>query len=125
MKNSTLVECAEACKKGFKPPYNGCFERILEKQRRNPEEHFRENFANCIREGLSKTALKGEDLGVFLQFLPQNRLFTKETLLLNMDRVLEKLKQREEELRDKQKQQSKLALCLGAFGGLFLIIILL
>ncbi len=121
---STLPECCSRAAASFAPPLGEALERVGQSMRENTGISFGETFQREFGEALAALPLHDEDRDAFLQFTRQTCLADGQMQLRAMEQGMELLCQKEEELEDENAGKCRMAVGLGAMGGMLLILIL-
>lgn len=122
LRNASFLECIRYAAAKLPGALGEYLKKLeVEHQGRCLRELFRESLEPYWRE----SNLTKEDIRLFFSFLPEGMTSAKESFLLSIERTLEEIEKRRKQLELVQRQRQKVELCVGAFAGMFLVIILL
>jgi len=122
---ATLPECCTHAAKYLSPPFDAAFLEIGEKMEENTGVAFGEVFRERMGEALAALPLKDGDRENFLAFTSQTGFMDSQMQLRAIEQSIELLELTEEKLQQENVEKSRMAVGLGAMGGLLLILILI
>lgn len=121
---ATLPECCAHIAKYLAEPFRGAFSDIGRRMEENTGISFGEVFRGRMGEILGELPLKEEDRENFLQFTSQTGFADGQMQLRTIEQSMELLEDTRKRLEKENAEKSRMAVGLGAMGGLLLILIL-
>lgn len=121
---ATLPECCRHGAEQMPEPFAGAMRAVDLKMRENRGDTFAEVFRECMREPLEALPLKAQDREDFLQFASRSGFVDEQMQLRVMERSGELLAGTVERLERENAEKCRMAVGLGAMGGLLLILVL-
>lgn len=121
---ATLGECCRHMQKQLPEPFRDWFERLNAKLRESDGESGGRIFREALEEGMSELPLKREDREAFLRFLPESGYMDGQMQLLSIQRSRDLLEETIDRLERDKGEKCRLAVGLGAMGGMLLVLIL-
>ena len=121
---ATLPECCGHIARYLPSPFNGTFSKIRSRMEENTGISFGEVFREEMREVLETLPLKTQDIENFLRFTTQTGFADGQMQLRTIEQSMELLHVTEEQQEGEYMQRCKMAVGLGAMGGLLLILVL-
>lgn len=109
----------------MKEPYGSAFEGIYGQMAENTGESFGEVFKNRINKCLEQVPVRKKEKELFVQSLAGNSFEDSAMQLRSIERYNDLLKASAAEAEREIAEKSRMAMGLGAMGGLLLIIVLL
>lgn len=122
---STLPECCRHAAGSVPAPFDKALGRVGTEMRKNTGKTFGEVFREEFAGALDGLPLRNEDKESFLQFTRQASHADGQMQLRAMEQGMELLCLTEKKLERENEGKGKMAVSLGAMGGMLLIIILL
>ncbi len=122
---ATLPECCTHTARYLHPPFDQAFCRIGERMEENMGVSFGEVFREEMEKTLSPLPLKESDREDFLAFTWQTGFMDSQMQLRAIEQSIELLRLTGEKLQQENAEKSRMAVGLGAMGGLLLILILI
>ncbi len=120
----TLPECCGHIARYLSPPYDGAFRKIGGRMEENTGFSFGEIFREELDSILKELPLKGVDRECFLDFTRQAGFADSQMQLRMIEQGVERLGAIECRLEKENGEKARMAVGLGAMGGLMLILIL-
>lgn len=121
---STLPECCSHVARYLEPPFDMAFLKIGRKMEENTGISFGEAFREEMEAAFADLPLKAEDRENFLYFTSQTGFADSQMQLRAMEQGMERLSVAQEALERENAEKCKMAVGLGAMGGLLLILVL-
>lgn len=121
---ATLPESCRNVSVRLPQPFAEAFGRIDDKMSENTGVSFAEVFRDCLREPLETLPLKAEDREVFLQVASKSGYMDGQMQLRAMEQSGELMAGTVEKLERENTEKCRMAVGLGAMGGLLLILVL-
>lgn len=121
---AALPECCSHAARFAPPPFDAAFGRVGCRMEENTGRTFGEVFREELAEGLAALPLKAEDREEFLQFTSQTGFADSRMQLRTIEQSAERLRQTREKLERENGEKCRMAVGLGAMGGLLLVLIL-
>ena len=121
---ATLPECCRQISVHMKEPYKSCLNHIYLQMQKNTGERFESVFVKCLREGLKEEVLTQDDLELFFGFLTGGSFADGRLQQSTIERIEDNLLERIRSLETENVEKCRMAVGLGAMGGLFLVIVL-
>lgn len=122
---STLPECCCQLAAQVEEPYSSAFARVWQELSDNRGSCFAEVYGRIMGKTLQELALKEQDRQLFMQCMLDQGGSDGEAGVRLIRRQQELLQERITRLEAENREKSRMAVGLGALGGLLLIIILL
>ena len=122
---STLPECCMMISKHMLQPYSDTFSRIHDKMRENKGESFDEVYRKEMQICLAGLPLTKEDRQLMLSVFAGDIYADYKMQLRAIERHLEGLRQIIGTLEGELAGKSRMAIGLGAMGGLLLVVVLI
>lgn len=122
---ATLPECCRRMAGRVKEPYGSAFEDIYSSLAENTGESFGEVFRVRMKQVLAQVPVYRKEKELFLQSLGGSSFEDSAMQLRSMEQYNDMLKTSIAEAERETAEKSRMALGLGAMGGLLLIIVLL
>lgn len=120
----TLPECCLHAAAQLPESFATALCMVEEKMRENTGDTFARVFKECLREPLGKLPLKPEDRKVFFQAVSESGFMDRQMQLRSMERSCELMAGTVERLERENAEKCRMAVGLGAMGGLLLILVL-
>lgn len=120
----TLPECCSHIARYLSPPFDGAFREIGGRMEENTGISFGEAFREEVGGVLKELPLKPRDREAFLDFTRQTGFADSRMQLRALEQGRKALYAEEERLQEEMEEKSKMAVGLGAMGGLLLILVL-
>lgn len=121
---ATLPECCGHSARYLPVPFDDVFRAIGKRMEENTGISFGDVFREEMDDVLKKLPLKEEDREHFVQFTSQTGFIDGQMQLHAIEQSAELLHATEEKLELENAEKSRMAVGLGAMGGLLLIIML-
>lgn len=121
---ATLPECCRHTADQLQPPFSDALREVDERMRENTGATFAEVFEQCMEDPLKTLPLKEADRGNFLQFVSESGFTDRQMQLRVLERSGELLEGTVESLERENAEKCRMAVGLGAMGGLLLILVL-
>lgn len=121
---AALPECCRHVSAQLPPPFDRAFGQVAEKMQENTGASFAEVLFYGLREPLSELPLKEEDRETFCRFAPQTGFMDGQMQLRVMEQSCHALGATAERLEGENAEKCRMAVGLGAMGGLLLILVL-
>lgn len=121
---AALPECCAHIARHLAEPYRGAFLEIGRRMEENTGISFGDAFRSEMGDILAELPLKEEDRENFLQFASQTGFADGQMQQRIIERSMELLEGTKERLERENAEKSRMAVGLGAMGGLLLILIL-
>ena len=121
---ATLPECCSRTARHLTAPFGEAFQRIGNRMEENTGVSFGETFREEMEGVLKELPLETEDRENFLRFTSQTGFMDGQMQLRAMEQSLELLRGTWEKLEQENTEKCKMAVGLGALGGLLLILVL-
>lgn len=122
---ATLPECCSHIAERVSEPYKSGFVHIYERMRDNRGEMFGQVFQEVMGECLKGLPLTEEDTKQFLSLFSDNGFEDEEMQIRSIEQSKELLQQTSGRLEKENAEKCRMAVGLGAMGGLLIVIILL
>ena len=119
-----LPECCEHVADRLAGTLGNAFRRIADKMRENTGESFARVFEECVRVPLKDMPLKEEDREEFLRFVSAGTFGDSQMQLALIEQSREQLDVRAAALERENGEKCRMAVGLGAMGGLLIILVL-
>lgn len=120
----TLPECCEHVAGRLTGALGSAFRRIADKMRENTGESFSQVFRECVGGPLKEMPLKEEDREEFLRFVSAGTFGDGQMQLTLIEQSRELLEARAAALEQENGEKCRMAVGLGAMGGLLIILVL-
>lgn len=120
----TLPECCEHAAERLSGSCGIAFRRIAERMRENTGESFAMVFEECTKEALTEMPLKEEDREEFMRFVSAGTFGDRQMQLGLIEQSREQLEVRAAALERENAERCRMAVGLGAMGGLMIILVL-
>lgn len=120
----TLPECCRNVADRMAGNFGPAFRMIADRMRENTGESFAEVFAECAEVPLKEMPLKEEDREEFLRFVSAGTFGDGQMQLALIEQSREQLETRAAALERENGEKCRMAVGLGAMGGLLIILIL-
>lgn len=120
----TLPECCGHISRYLTPPFDGAFRKIGSRMEENTGISFGEVFREEMDGILEKLPLREQDRENFLKFTLQTGFADSQMQLRSLEQAMEQLAATEEQLVRENEEKCRMAVGLGAMGGLLLILVL-
>lgn len=121
---ATLPESCRNVAARLEPPFAGALRSIDSMMKENTGESFAGVFRDRMREPLAALPLKEEDREAFLQFASESGYMDGQMQLRAIERSEELMAGTVEKLERENTEKCRMAVGLGAMGGLLLILVL-
>lgn len=121
---ATLPECCRSTSKYLPAPFDGAFARISLRMEENTGKTFEEVFHEEMGETLKSLPLKEEDRENFLRFTARTGFMDGRMQLRAIEQSAELLQGTKERLERENSEKCRMAVGLGAMGGLLLVLVL-
>ena len=122
---ATLPECCGHAARYLKPPFEGAFLKIGGRMAENAGISLGEGFREEMGEVFRTLPLKEEDREAFFRFLSQAGFADGQMQLRAIEQSMEFLHGTQERLEKENEEKCRMAVGLGAMGGLLLILVFL
>lgn len=120
----TLPECCGNVAERLSGPLSDAFRRIAVKMQENTGESFARIFRECLEEPLREMPLKEEDREEYLRFVSAGTFGDGQMQLDLIEQSREQLELRAAALEQENAEKCRMAVGLGAMGGLLIILVL-
>lgn len=120
----TLPECCSHIARYLSPPYDDAFRKIGDRMTENTGISFGEVFREEMDGVLKELPLKDGDRECFLDFTRQAGFADSQMQLRAIEQGMERLDVTKERLEKENEEKARMAVGLGAMGGLLLILVL-
>lgn len=120
----TLPECCEHVAERLPGPCGAAFRMIADRMRENTGESFAQVFRECTEAPLKEMPLKEEDREEFLRFVSAGTFGDGQMQLNLIEQSREQLEIRAAALERENAGKCRMAVGLGAMGGLMIILVL-
>lgn len=120
----TLPECCGHVASRLTPPCAAAFRQIADRMRENTGESFEAVFRECVSAPLGEMPLQEEDKEEFLAFVPGNGFTDGQMQLRMIEQSRAQLEAKTEKLERENAEKCRMAVGLGAMGGLLIILVL-
>ncbi len=121
---ATLPECCSHIARYLAPPFDEAFLRIGSKMEENTGISFGEVFREETCEVLAALPLQSQDRENFLRFANKTGFTEGQMQLRTIEQSMERLRVTQEQQEGENVQRCKMAVGLGAMGGLLLLLVL-
>lgn len=121
---ATLPECCRHIALQLPASFCKGMQEVDERMRRNDGDTFAAVFCECMRKPLEELPLREEDRKDFLGFASEAGFMDGQMQLRTLDRSCKLLADTTERLQKENVEKCRMAVGLGAMGGLFLILVL-
>ena len=121
---ATLPECCKHVASDLPAPFCDALREVDERMRKNDGDTFAAVFCECMRKPLEELPLRREDRENFLGFTSEGGFPDGQMQLRTLERSLELLADTAERLQKENVEKCRMAVGLGAMGGLLLILVL-
>lgn len=121
---ATLPECCGQAARHLDVPFREAFSAVSRRMEENRGEAFGEVFREEVGKVLQELPLDALDRESFMQFTDQTGFMDGQMQLRAIERSMESLHGTKEKLEEENAQKSKMAVGLGAMGGLLLVLVL-
>lgn len=121
---ATLPECCRHVAAQIDPPFERAFRGVAEKMLENTGASFAAVFREQMEGPLKELPLTGEDCETFLQFASETGYLDSQMQLRAMEQSRELMSGTVERLEKENADKGRMAVGLGAMGGLLLILVL-
>lgn len=120
----TLPECCGRAAGRLPPPCGEAFRQVADRMGENTGESFEAVFRECVGEALGRLPLTEEDREDFFRFVPGNGYTDGQMQLRMIEQSRERLGARAESLERGNAERCRMAVGLGALGGLLILLVL-
>ncbi len=120
----TLPECCGRIADRLPAPCREAFLRIEARMGENTGENFEQIFRDCVEEPLGEMPLKEEDRETFLRFVPGNGFLDGQMQIRMIEQSRDRLETKAKELEAENADKCRMAVGLGAMGGLLIVLVL-
>lgn len=120
----TLPECCGHISRYLNPPFDGAFREIGSRMEENTGISFGDVFREEMDGILRELPLTEQDRENFLQFTRQTGFADSQMQLRSLEQEMERLAATEEQLAREKDEKCRMAVGLGAMGGMLLILVL-
>lgn len=120
----TLPECCGHVSRYLAPPFDGAFRKIGSRMEENTGMAFGEVFREEMDGILGELPLREQDRENFLKFTQQPGFADSQMQLRSLEQGMEQLAAARERLSRENEEKGRMAVGLGAMGGLLLILVL-
>lgn len=120
----TLPECCGHISRYLDPPFDGAFRKIGSRMEENTGMSFGEVFREEMDGILKELPLREQDRDNFLKFTQQTGFADSQMQLRSLEQGMEQLAAAQEHLARENEEKCRMAVGLGAMGGLLLILVL-
>ena len=121
---ATLPECCRHIAVHLPTAFCNAMQEVDERMRRNDGDTFPSVFCKCMRKPLNELPLREEDRENFLGFVSESGFMDSQMQLQTLDRSCKLLADTTERLQKENVEKCRMAVGLGAMGGLLLILML-
>ena len=121
---ATLPECCRHAASQLPAPFCEALREVDERMRRNDGDTFAAVFCECMSKPLKELPLRKEDRDNFLGFASEEGFLDGQMQLRTLERSSELLSDTAERLQKENVEKCRMAVGLGAMGGLLLILVL-
>ena len=121
---ATLPECCRHIALQLPASFCRAMQEVDERMRRNDGDSFVAVFCECMRKPLMELPLREEDRKDFLSFASEEGFMDSQMQLRTLERSCKLLTDTTEELQRENVEKCRMAVGLGAMGGLLLILML-
>ena len=121
---ATLPECCRHIAPQLPSSFCRAMQEVDERMRRNDGDTFTSVFCECMRKPLKELPLQEEDREDFLGFVSESGFMDSQMQLRTLERSCKLLTDTTERLQRENVEKCRMAVGLGAMGGLFLILVL-
>jgi stage III sporulation protein AB len=122
---ATLPECCRSIGERIQEPYRGAFLDVYRAMRENTGEEFGQVFRRRMEECLKTVPAQKKEKELFLRFAAESGFEDGDMQLSSIVQYQDLLKDLAAGLEREVGEKSRMALGLGAMGGLLLVIVLL
>lgn len=122
---ASLPECCRRLSGRLEEPYKGAFEEVCFYMEENTGEEFGQIFCKRMEACFAQLPLRKEEKEIFLQFASGSGFEDGKMQVRSMEQYRDMLQDITVRMEQESGEQSRMALGLGAMGGLLLVIILL
>ena len=120
----TLPECCEHVAGRLSGSCGAAFRTIADRMGENTGESFAQVFRECTEAALKEMPLKEEDREEFLRFVSVGGFVDGQMQLGLIEQSMEQLETRAASLERENEEKCRMAVGLGAMGGLLIILVL-
>lgn len=120
----TLPECCGRVASRVPQSCGKALSQISEKMRENGGESFADVFKTCMEGPLKEMPLTKEDREEFFLFVSENGFMDGQMQMRMIDTSRERLEEKSKRLEQENTEKCRMAVGLGAMGGLLIILIL-
>jgi stage III sporulation protein AB len=121
---ATLPECCGHIARYLSPPFDTAFEEIGRQMAENTGRSFGEIFRQEMDRVFMSLPLTEEDRQAFYEFTLQTGFADAQMQLRIIEQCMERLRVTQEQLEKGNAEKGRMAVGLGAMGGLLLILVL-
>lgn len=121
---ATLPECCRHVSVQLGPPFDQAFRGVAERMQENTGATFAEVFRDYLEKPLKELPLKQEDRETFMQFASKTGYQDGQLQLRFMEQSGELMAGTVERLEKESNEKCRMAVGLGAMGGLLLVLVL-
>ena len=121
---ATLPECCRHVASQLPAPFSEALREVDERMRKNEGDTFAAVFCECMRKPLEELPLRRDDRENFLSFASEGGFSDRQMQLRTLERSSELLSDTAERLQKENVEKCRMAVGLGAMGGLLLILVL-
>lgn len=121
---ATLPECCRHAAAQLSEPFAGTLRQVEKRMRENTGAGFAEVFRECLSEPIKSLPLKPEDRAAFFRFLSETGFMDRQMQLRVIEQSRELMTGTVEKLERENAEKCRMAVGLGAMGGLLLILVL-
>ena len=121
---STLPECCRHVASQLPTPFCEALREVDERMHKNDGDTFAAVFCECMKKPLEELPLRREDRENFLGFASEGGFSDRQMQLRTLERSSELLSDTAERLQRENVEKCRMAVGLGAMGGLLLILVL-
>lgn len=121
---ATLPECCRHIALQLPASFCKAMQEVDERMSRNDGETFTSVFCECMRNPLKELPLREEDREDFLGFVYESGFMDGQMQLQTLERSCKLLADTTERLQKENVEKCRIAVGLGAMGGLLLILVL-
>lgn len=121
---ATLPECCRHIALQLPASFCKAMQEVDEKMRRNDGDTFTSVFCECMRKPLEELPLREEDREDFFGFVSESGFMDGQMQLQTLERSCKLLADTTERLQKENVEKCRMAVGLGAMGGLLLILVL-
>ena len=121
---ATLPECCRHAAAQMPKPFADAMRQVEERMRENTGATFAEVFRECLSGPLKDLPLKTEDRVAFFHFLSESGFMDRQMQMRIMEQSCELMADTVKILERENAEKCRMAVGLGAMGGLLLILVL-